>query len=411
MRSSGSARRPNGPPTNRRSDMHSSFAAIGRFAVRFRWIVVAAWIAATVLATLMFPSLSSVEKDNNTTFLPANVPSVRAFKLAAAFENANQTPIPVVIAGDSGALGNTDLAAVGRLAPLLLKVSSVQQVRNLGVSRDGEAAQLLVLAHVNINANAAVDQVVASLRRAISAAGLPAGLHAHLAGRLAAQADVDKNGQQGVNLGLDLSILFILVLLIVVFRAVLAPLLTLAPAVLVTALAGPVIGEASKAGVQVSSLTQIMLLILTLGAGTDYGLFLVFRVREELRSGQSPHDAVVRALSRVGESVTFSAATVIAALLTLLLATFGLYSSLGLPLAIAIGLMLLAGLTLLPALLAIFGRAAFWPSRTTASTERLGWWGRTAGRIVARPAATLVLGVVIFGALAAAAIGYRPGTF
>jgi uncharacterized membrane protein YdfJ with MMPL/SSD domain len=62
------------------------------------------------------------------------------------------------------------------------------------------------------------------------------------------------------------------------------------------------------------------------------------------------------ALSRVGESITFSAATVIASLLTLLLAVFGLYSSLGAPLAIAIALMLLAGLTLTPALLAIFGR-------------------------------------------------------
>jgi putative drug exporter of the RND superfamily len=150
---------------------------------------------------------------------------------------------------------------------------------------------------------------------------------------------------------------------------------------------------------------------LTIGAGTDYGLFLVFRVREELRAGQAPHDAVARALARVGESITFSAATVIAALLTLLLATFGLYASLGAPLAIAIALMLLAGLTLLPALLAIFGRAAFWPAKTTEGTQRLGWWGRTAGRIVAHPAATLGLGLLAFGVLAMAAIGYTPGGF
>ena len=80
-------------------------------------------------------------------------------------------------------------------------------------------------------------------------------------------------------------------------------------------------------------------------------------------------------MARAGESVAFSAGTVIAALLTLVLATFGLYSSLGVPLAIAIALMLLAALTLLPALLAIFGRSAFWPSRTTRG-GRPGWWGR-----------------------------------
>jgi RND superfamily putative drug exporter len=204
---------------------------------------------------------------------------------------------------------------------------------------------------------------------------------------------------------------FILVLLLLVFRALLAPVLTLAPAVLVAQLAGPVIAEASKAGLKVSSLTQILILVLALGAGTDYGLFLVFRVREELRAGLGPHDAVIEGMARVGESVAFSAGTVIAALLTLLLAAFGLYSSLGAPLAIAIALMLLAALTLLPALLAIFGRAAFWPSRTGRGTGRPGWWGPTAGRIVAHPAATLAAGVVGFGLLATAAIGYIPGGF
>src|SRR5262249_38147510 len=183
------------------------------------------------------------------------------------------------------------------------------------------------------------------------------------------------------------------------------------PAVLVTQLAGPVIAQASKAGLQVTSLTEIMLLILTLGAGTDYGLFLVFRVREELRVGRAPHDAVSYALSQVGESITFSAATIIASLLTLLLAVFGLYSSLGAPLAIAIGLMLLAGLTLTPALLAIFGRAAFWPSKTNQGTPRLGWWGRIAGRIVTHPPATLAIGLVFFGGLAVAAISYTPAGF
>src|SRR5438876_8097846 len=116
-------------------------------------------------------------------------------------------------------------------------------------------------------------------------------------------------------------------------------------------------------------------------------------------------------MARVGESVAFSAGTVIAALLTLLLATFGLYSSLGAPLAIAIALMLLAGLTLLPALLAIFGRAAFWPSRTAGGAGRPGWLGPRAARIVTRPAATLTLGLIAFGALAAVALWYTPAGF
>jgi len=391
--------------------MHRFFAATGRFAVRFRWAIVVAWVAAAVLANLFFPSLTSVARQSNTSSLPASSPSLQAARLATPFQGPDQTPVPVVIARTGGPLTSADVSAVGRLAANLAKVTDVRQVKNLGVSRDGQAAQLEVLANIDLGTAGPAVHLAAGLRHTIRASALPGDLHAHLAGQVVSQADASQAGQRTVNLGQDLSILFILALLLVVFRSVLAPLLTLAPAVLVTQLAGPVIAEASKAGLQVTSLTQIMLLILTLGAGTDYGLFLVFRVREELRTGRARHDAVSYALSRVGESITFSAATVIASLLTLLLAVFGLYSSLGAPLAIAIGLMLLAGLTLTPALLAIFGRAAFWPSNTTQGSPRLGWWGRTAGRIVTRPAATLALGLLLFGGLATAAIGYTPGGF
>jgi putative drug exporter of the RND superfamily len=387
--------------------MHMFFAATGRFAVRFRWAVVAAWVAATILAILLLPSLASVIKENNTDLLPAGSPSLSAARLATPFQDPNQTPVLVVIARGSGTVTSADITAIRRLAARLAKVANVQQVKDLGDSADRQAVQLEVLARLNL-ATPDPQHLVTGLRDAIAASALPRDLRAHLAGPAAAQADASQTGQNATKLGLDLSIVFIVVLLLVVFRALLAPLLTLAPAVLVTQLAGPVIAEASKAGMPVSYLTQTLMLILTIGAGTDYGLFLVFRVREELRAGRAPHDAVARALARIGESITFSAATVIAALLTLLLATFGLYSGLGAPLAIALALILLADLTLLPALLAIVGRAAFWPSRTARGTGRTGWWGRIVGRAVAHPAATLAFGLIAFGALATAVLGYRP---
>src|SRR5205085_7401058 len=173
-----------------------------------------------------------------------------------------------------------------------------------------------------------------------------------------------------------LSFLFIIVLLLFAFRALLAPLVTLLPAALVLFLASPVIAAATHLGVQVSSITQLLLIVLVLGAGTDYGLFLVFRVREERRRGLGHHEAIERGVERVGESIVFSAATVIAALLSLLLATFGVYHGLAIPLAIGIALMVLAGVTLVPAVLAIFGRALFWPAQPAAGQRTSGAWGR-----------------------------------
>src|SRR5690349_20025355 len=73
--------------------------------------------------------------------------------------------------------------------------------------------------------------------------------------------------------------------------------------------------------------------------------------------------------------------------------------------------MLLAGLTLLPALLAIFGRAVFWPSKTQAGTGNTGVWGRVSVRIVRHPAPTLVAGLVVSGGLAVAASAYTAAGF
>jgi RND superfamily putative drug exporter len=91
----------------------------------------------------------------------------------------------------------------------------------------------------------------------------------------------EKSNKQG-NLIQLFSILFIIVLLLIIFRSLLAPFATLLPAILVLGLSGAFIGALGAHGLKISFFTQILLIVLILGAGTDYGLFLVFRVREEL---------------------------------------------------------------------------------------------------------------------------------
>src|SRR5258708_32651278 len=80
------------------------FAATGRFAVRFRWAIVVAWIAATILAGHFFPSLASVANAINASLLPAGSPSLQAARLATPFQRPGQTPMPVIVARSHGAL-------------------------------------------------------------------------------------------------------------------------------------------------------------------------------------------------------------------------------------------------------------------------------------------------------------------
>ncbi len=428
------------------------FNAIGSSVVRFRWIVLLIWVFGAVAAVSLLPSLNNVTQNNNSKFLPASAPSEHAAQLAAPFGTASLQPIPVIAARTAAPLTAADTTALAALPAQFKTVSGVSKVLDAGRSPDGHAEQFVVLVQQGGgNANYETN-LVNGLRAKIAQAHLPAGLQAHLSGDIAAQVDQQKaSGNTGSKIQ-ALSLLFIIALLVLIFRSLSLALVTVLPPLLSVTIAGPLVAEAAAHGLQVSPIAQFLLIVLVLGAGTDYGLFLVFRVREELRAenhgtagdyypgarglggsllGDFLHpreparNALVRSVTRVGESITFSAATVIAAMLTLLLATFSFYSNLGAPFAIAIGVILIAALTLLPALLSIrlsllamkrslflkmFGRAKLIPWNIQGS-GKTGTWGRVAGQIVRYPVPTLVAGIVVFGGLAFAVFGYTAAGF
>jgi RND superfamily putative drug exporter len=382
--------------------MSRFFTSVGRFVVRFRYLVVVAWVVGTLLAVEFLPSLSSVAKDTTSGFLPADSPSMQAAALAAPFQDTSLAAATLVAARSTG-LTEADGAALDALETTIRGVANVKIVIDFGVSADGQARQALIQANVPaFSPGPDAVAVVDNIRSAVRAANLPAGLQVNLTGQLATIVDTAGSMTSSQNQTQLLSVLFIVVLLLLAFGAALAPLVTLLPAAFVLALSGPVIAEATNIGVQVSTITQLMLIVLVLGAGTDYGVFLVFRVREELRRGLTPHEAVIRSVSRVGESITFSALTVIVALMSLVIAEFAFYQALGPALAIGIALMLLAGLTLLPALLAIFGRAVFWPSGAAPHRgDHAGLWDRIGVIATRRPGPTLLAGLVLFVGLGA----------
>src|ERR1700733_5572762 len=449
-RASASRRRAAGPSSMR---IDAIFGAIGGWSVRLRWLVLLIWVAGAIAAATQLPALSSVTQSNNAKFLPASAPSQHAIDLSAPFGNASLLPIPIVAATTSGPLTPADPAARTRLGRKIAADPDIKVVKDVGQSANGQAVQLLALAaNANTgNANYAED-LIDGLRARIASSGLPPGLRAHLAGDTAVQVDEQKATGNTGNKVQDLSLVFIIVLLVLIFRSLTLAITTVLPALFSVLISGPLVAEAAKHGLQVSPLAQFLLIVLVLGAGTDYGLFLVFRVREGRRAaghdvtgmdGAPEHGlfrsmlsdlagarpaartALVESVTRVGESITFSAATGIAAVLPLLAASFPFYSNLGIPFAIAIAVTLLAGLTLLPALLSIrlsllavkrtifkamFHRPKLLPWSIQGSGGA-GIWGRVAGRIVRRPGTTLIIGVLAFGAPALAVFGYTASGF
>ena len=384
----------------------SVFRRIAAFSVHFRWAVLLVWLAAVPLAVFILPSLSSVTTDDNASFLPKSSETHKAAELEKPFRSESVSgSATVVIARNASALTVDDYAYIKALGQKVQAVTNVKVVENRGVSTDGKAVQLYV--GVDASPTSKEGERLVGDIRALFSAGRPSGLAVHLTGSFPVVVDASTERNRNVDRTGKFTVVLIVLLLFFVFRSLLAPLLALVPAMVALAIAGPVIGGFSKLGLEVSSVTELLLTVLILGAGTDYGLFFVFRVREQLRSGQKPNEAVMSALEKVGESITFSALTVMAALVSLLLAKFGLYKGLGPGLAIGLAVMLVVSLTFLPALAAVLGRVAFWPSRTKRGVSSTGLWGKIAGKVISRPFTMLVAGTVLFGALSLGLIGYR----
>jgi RND superfamily putative drug exporter len=386
--------------------MDAFYEGLGHFVVRFRYLIVVLWIVLGGLCIATLPALANVVKTQQSDFLPAKSPSLQAQRLSLQFHLTSNTlaAFTVVAATSGGRLTPVEQSDIIRLEGLIRQLRHVKSVQDLGSSPDGQARQAQILAAVPQQGTGDAGALIKKIRSEFSTSST-AGLTYHLTGDAAESYDLEQQYGKSHNIAQTLSYLVVIVLLLLAFRAVLAPVVTLLTAAAL-ALSGPIIGQLTKVGLQASTVTEGVLIVLILGAGTDYCVFLLSRMREEMGNGLTPKDAVARGIGTVGQSITFSGLTVIAALSSLALAQYGIYQSLGPPLAVGIAVMLLAGLTLLPALLAILGRIVFWPTRPRASKEHHeGLWARVATRAVSRPWATLVAGLVIFLGLSLGALG------
>jgi RND superfamily putative drug exporter len=173
-----------------------------------------------------------------------------------------------------------------------------------------------------------------------------------------------------------LTILLVIVLLVVIYRAPLLALIPLVTVYLAVQVAINLLAILAGAGLMtLFQGIQIYITILAYGAGVDYCLFLTARTKEELDRGARPRDAVAAAVAGVGAALTASAATVMCGIGMMVFAEFGKFREAGIAIPLSILLVLCATLTFSPALLCLAGRWAYWPQPDrNAAGQTGGWW-------------------------------------
>jgi RND superfamily putative drug exporter len=389
---------------------------------RGRWVTIAVWIVLGVGGFAARTQIGAVTATGQTSYLPSHAESTQVLDvLQRDFKGGDDVPVLVVFERKGG-LTAGDLDTIGRLGKGLERLGlagatpvfapfSGQARRPLGdvakiargvgpISRDGEAA--LVALAIDSEERGAVVDGVREIRAYLTAHRDP-GLRSYVTGPGGVAADLEQVAEDAGQTLLIATLSLVLLLLLLVYRAplpALMPLLVVGTAYLIAIGVTWLLIESGL--ITVNTEGTFLLLVLIFGAGTDYSLLLIHRYREKLDGGAEPGPALRAALAESLRPIAASAATVIAAMLVLLLADLESTHWLGPVLAIAIAVMLAAALTLLPAALSILGRRAFWPVRSRSAGEKSRRRPRIAAFVRRRPR-TIV--IAVFVGLAVLALG------
>ena len=356
-----------------------------------RWllpaIAVLVWIVIGGVAGPLAGKLNQVTTTDESAFLPASAESTRVGEQLPAFTDTGFFPAIVVAerAGET-ALTPEDLDWLGQAtAPLAGTPGFAESFSPVLPSSDGDAARQFV----PVATDAEPKETVGELRKALE--DPPLGLVVAVTGPAGQAADLS-NAFGGID-GILLLVAgtLVLIILIAVYRSPILPIVVLISAMLALALACGIVYWLTKAGaLELNGQSQGILLILVFGAATDYALLLVARYREELASYAPGSDgdsddprainsnaALLRAWRATLPPISASAGTVILGVLCLLLSDLNSTRSLGPVAAIGIASSFAASITFLPAVLALFGRAAFWPRRPHPATGDTAAEGNT----------------------------------
>jgi RND superfamily putative drug exporter len=345
---------------------------------RSKFAVLALWLAVAAALGPLAGKFESVQKNEPSSFLPADAESVRVLEASDAFPGGDATPA-VIVYGAAGGFDATGRAAVAerRQAIIAAEIEGVTTVTPPVYSEDGKAALLtapIVAGGEEEILIGAVEEI-----RELAAEDLPPGLDVKVTGPAGFSADASK-AFEGINSTLLFATVgLVFILLVLIYRSPIFWILPLFAVILAESVVRGLGYVLASNGVVINGQVGGILLVLVFGAGTDYALLLTARYREELRLLEDKHDAMRIAVRQAGPAIAASAATVVAALLCLSLASVNSTSGLGPVGAMGVAVAAIAMLTVLPALLLIGGRRAFWPFVPRFGSEeasRRGAWRR-----------------------------------
>jgi len=380
-------------------------------------LVVIIWFMIAGVFGPLFGKLSSVQENNNSSFLPKGAEATQAADVIATFSTKESFNFPTLILFE------------GKSTPATFEAINAHMLTVGGLTLDGTTAKIsdylapgerisvfpsqdgaAILANVPLDGQAisktlpndkpVLPALIKALREDVKPIAEANGYTHYVTGPGGLLGDLF--AAFGT---LDSSLLLttlgvVAIILIVVYRSPILWIIPLLSSLFALSTAGGIVYLLAKKNIiDVDGQSQGILSVLVIGAATDYALLLIARYREELHLHASRFDAMRAAYKGVWEPILASGSTVSISLLILLFSQLTNTAGLGPIGAIGIVCSMFTILTLLPALLLVFGRWIFWPRRPLFDGDdhvMSGPWSKVANGIGRNPRrAWAITGVIL----------------
>lgn len=348
-----------------------------------------AWVLILIISVFALPNITELTNAHSDITLPSNVES----NVAQSIENnwgakkKNTYAIALVFNKEHGKLTDADKQAINNtldkftndkskygIKDTLLPDSNIATRKKLQ-SKDGTTW----VAQFNVSKkDRTVEQVYNQMNRDVKTQGL----RTYVTGADVLQHDFSASIQEGIKKTEAITIVFIFIVLIIVFRSPIVPLISLLTVGVSFLTSFSIVTNlVEHANFPFSNFTQVFMVIVLFGIGTDYNILLYDKFKEDLGKGMDKYKAMHDALRNAGKTILYSGSSILIGFTALSLAKFSIYQS-AVGVAVGVAVLLVVLLTLNPFFMAVLGKRMFWPVKEfTGESDNKLWHGISASTL------------------------------
>lgn len=348
-----------------------------------------AWVLILIISIVALPNITDLTNAHSDITLPSNVQS----NVAQSIENnwgakkKNTYAVALVFNKEHGKLTEADKAAINNtldkftndkskygIKDSLLPDSNIATRKKLQ-SKDGTTW----VAQFNVaKSHGTIEKVYTEMNRDAKTQGI----RTYVTGADVLQHDFSASIQEGIKKTEAITIVFIFIVLIIVFRSPIVPLISLLTVGVSFLTSFSIVTNLVKhANFPFSNFTQVFMVIVLFGIGTDYNILLYDKFKEDLGKGMDKYKAMHDALFKAGKTILYSGSSILIGFTALSLAKFSIYQS-AVGVAVGVAVLLVVLLTLNPFFMAVLGKKMFWPAKTfNGETEDKLWHGISASTL------------------------------